>query len=596
MKKRIPWLWPALTLPVLLAGKVMSAPPPPSATQWLPPQAVAVLEITRPEALLNPLLSDAFAAAVEATPPYQKQVSTPGFEQFQEVVKLFETRLGTDWRKGVRKLAGGGILFGLTPNVGATLAVDAKDEAALKEFQGLVLDLAAGDAENRGQAGGPTSREYQGVTVWSLGGNAHTVIGNRLLLGSRPPAIRAALDLYAKSGGKSFASRPEAEAARKAALADDAIGWAFLDMKALRANPGLAKALEGSGNPLAELVLAGPRETLKHADWLAAGIHVEGDALELRLIAQGAGDASVDSPAQFAAIRGPSEGALPVPSVPRGIAGVSLHRDLHGFYAAKDKLFPERTSGLIFFENMMGIFFSGLDLTEQVLGETKPGIRVVVAEQDYDPAIGKPQTRLPAFAAILKLQRPEAFGEVIEEAWQKALGLINFTRGQKALPGLIIDRDEHLGTPYTVSSFRAPEKAGDDLHIRYNFRPTLARLGDSVILSSTDALAKDLIKALQKEAAAKTAALSKTHSVLEISGGRLASILQANRAQLVRQSIVEKGKTQEEAEAEQVVLTSIVETIKSARLSLATGDDEADATLLLRFELPAAAPDTRPGG
>ena len=40
---------------------------------------------------------------------------------------------------------------------------------------------------------------------------------------------------------------------------------------------------------------------------------------------------------------------------------------MHKFYAAKDTLFPDRTSGLIFFENMMGIFFSGRDLTDEVL-------------------------------------------------------------------------------------------------------------------------------------------------------------------------------------------------------------------------------------
>ena len=63
---------------------------------------------------------------------------------------------------------------------------------------------------------------------------------------------------------------------------------------------------------------------------------------------------------------------------------LSFYRDLHKFYAAKDKLFPERTSGLIFFENMMGIFFTGRDLTDEVLAETTPEVRFVVAEQQYD--------------------------------------------------------------------------------------------------------------------------------------------------------------------------------------------------------------------
>ena len=98
---------------------------------------------------------------------------------------------------------------------------------------------------------------------------------------------------------------------------------------------------------------------------------------------------------------------MPNLAVPRRIAAVSLYRDLHGFYAAKDDLFPERTSGLIFFENMMGIFFSGRDLTNEVLAETEPEIRVLVAQQEYDEKIGTPETQFPAFAAILRMKDPE---------------------------------------------------------------------------------------------------------------------------------------------------------------------------------------------
>ena len=85
-------------------------------------------------------------------------------------------------------------------------------------------------------------------------------------------------------------------------------------------------------------------------------------------------DGKVDTtsgPAAFAGPRDSKQGAWPNLAVPRRIAAVSLYRDLHAFYAAKDELFPERTSGLIFFENMMGIFFTGRDLTEEVLAETE---------------------------------------------------------------------------------------------------------------------------------------------------------------------------------------------------------------------------------
>ena len=112
---------------------------------------------------------------------------------------------------------------------------------------------------------------------------------------------------------------------------------------------------------------------------------------------------------------GDAEGALPILSVPRQIAGATLYRDLHAFYAAKDELFPERTSGLIFFENMMGIFFTGRDLTDEVLGETLPQIRVVVAEQAYDSAVGTPAVQVPAFAVVFREQSAMFFREVQQD-------------------------------------------------------------------------------------------------------------------------------------------------------------------------------------
>ena len=184
---------------------------------------------------------------------------------------------------------------------------------------------------------------------------------------------------------------------------------------------------------------------------------------------------------------GSREGALPNLRVPRRIAAGSLYRDLHAFYAAKDNLFPERTSGLIFFENMMGIFFTGRDLTEEVLSETRPEIRFVVARQQYDPAIGTPQVQLPAMAVVFRLRHPEQAAEMTEEAWQKAVGLVNFTRGQKADPGLILDRQSYAGIRFTVGRFSTADAKGKtELPTRFNTQPSIARLGDYLVLSSTE--------------------------------------------------------------------------------------------------------------
>ena len=173
--------------------------------------------------------------------------------------------------------------------------------------------------------------------------------------------------------------------------------------------------------------------------------------------------------------------------------------------------------------------------TDEVLAQTRPEIRFVLAEQQFDPAIGTPVVKLPAFAMILRLVDEEQFDEVAEEAWQKAIGLVNFTRGQQAMPGLIIDRPMHRDTKMTVSYFSTTDVEDKTaLDQRFNVRPTLAMPGDYLILSSTDSLARDLIDALGKEIERTAKPLDQTHSLIEIEGAQLASILEANRQTLVR--------------------------------------------------------------
>jgi hypothetical protein len=255
---------------------------------------------------------------------------------------------------------------------------------------------------------------------------------------------------------------------------------------------------------------------------------IDGDALAVDAVTDGT--IPPDGAARFSRPADGAAGTLPNLVVPRRIAAMTLYRDLNGFYADKDNLFPQRTSGLIFFENMMGIFFTGRSLTEEVFAEVGPAVRLVAAEQAYDPAVGTPAVRYPGFALVLPLRHPDRYKPVMEEAWQKALGLINFTRGQQAEPGLVIDRPVYRETKYTVAAF-TPETKEDRsaVDVRFNFSPTLAMPGGWMVLSSTEGLARDLIDALGRESDTSVGVPPPgTHSMVEIDGPQLVSILTAN--------------------------------------------------------------------
>jgi hypothetical protein len=580
-----------LVLSLILSSFALPAPAPaqtpPPAVQWVPPDAAICLHIARPKALLELLAGKDMTQTVTALPFYRSLAAQPKFNEFCNVIKFLETSLETDWRTGLARLAGGGITVAVCPPDTVVAIVDAEDEQILQKLHEIFLNITRAQAEQQGRPEKVASREYAGVTAWTFDGKeAHAIVGKRLIFASRAEGLKAVLDLRETSNGKSLAAEPAFQAAQKA-TSSQAVATVFVNLKPLLGIPNVAQLLEKQrANPLAALTFAGLAESVRNSNWLSLELNIEGKTLALRALTDGK-ITGPTNPAAFAQPQKAGDGAWPNLAVPRRIAALSLYRDLHGFYAAKDTLFPERTSGLIFFENMMGIFFTGRDLTSEVLAETEPQVRIVVAEQQYDPAAGTPAVKLPAFAAVLRLRHPEQFDKVMEEAWQKAIGLVNFTRGQKAQPGLIIDRPTYKDVKYTVASF-SPADANDAAkgQTRFNLRPTMAMPGNYLILSSTDGLARDLIDALQREAGQTVTPMTRTHSALEIDGGRVAAALGANREILVQGDMVNKGKSQQEAEAGIDMLITAVHLVDQVKLSLGADQGLTQAALSLKMNLP----------
>jgi hypothetical protein len=571
------FLLPLLSVVVSIQGEDL-----PPVAQWVPTDTPIMVEVSEPMALMGPLLSPEFGKSFTAALENGKE--NPKLQQFQAVVTVLEAQLGTDWRTALRQLAGKGLSFCVGSSGATLLTADGEDEKLLSKLNDIIWQFASSGANQQDQPETAESREYRGVKTWKIGTNeVHALLGPRLVLGNQMSFLHQVLDLRTNTGERTLASSAVFKAARDA-VGKEAVASVFLNLQTLRGAPGLKKALEEDGNPVTALLLADTKAALRNASWLALGVYVSGEKLILRTYTDGAAP-EASKWASFSTPQGVGAGLLPPLTVPGTIASLSLYRDLHSFYAAKDTLFPERTSGLIFFENMMGIFFSGIDLTEGVLSEVRPDVRVVVAKQQYDPAVGTPATQVPAFAAVLRLNEPQRFGETVEEAWQKAIGLANFTRGQKALPGLIIDKASQDGVKYTISYYRPPaDKSSGAVDTRYNFRPSLARPGDYVILSSTDALARDLIDAVKKTPSTPANTSSAANSLMEIEGPALSAILEANREPMVRKNMVDKGDSREKAENDIGVLLAALGHLDHATLTLRRDAGRPQAQLEIRFK------------
>jgi len=552
-----------------------------SASRWLPTETILALEVEDTKPLIDLLAGQDMLRTLETLPAYQSLMQQKGTLEMQALIKFVELALEMEWREVLGRLTRGGISLAVCPQDRVVLMIDAQDEAILKRLHDLMLDMVRADG------GSVASRSYHGVATWSFDGNEHhALIGRRLVFANKRAALHMALDQRRQPKKPSLAAKSTYQAAQQS-ISQERFASVYIDAETLLQVPDIAALFQSQrDNPLAALFFAGVAEAVRDSTWLALEAGIEGHVLTMQ--ARVDGRVQTDTgPAAFALPVGAGQGAQTNLTVPHGIAGLSLYRDLHRFYAAKDDLFPERTSGLIFFENMMGIFFSGRDLTDEVLAQARPSLRLVVAEQTYDPAIGTPQVKVPGFAVVLRLNDPDAYDEMVEEAWQKALGLINFTRGQQALPGLIIDRPIHSGTQFSIAYFSArDETRREQLHMRYNFRPALAMPGDYVILSSTESLARDLIDAIKTAPDDPGTMLPQTHSLLEIDGTPLASILVANQTVMVQNNMVEKGHSQAEAEKEIGMLCTLAGLVDHIRLGFGLDQGMTQASLRLGLRLP----------
>jgi hypothetical protein len=554
---------------------------------WIPEETILNFELTNPDDLFSFTLGKPIEKAVTSAPEFQALTGDAGFKEFQGVVKYLETILATDWKTALKTVFGGGGTLSVLPQNKIFLTVDSEDAELLKQLHDTIYGFAKSDAEEKGQYNRVKSKEYNGITGYSFGKNeAHCIIDNRFILSNKSEVLKSVIDNRSNSDAQSLTSHTNYKTALSK-IDPEATLKAYLRMDLLKHAEGMQKALTRNLNPMLALLLAGLPDTLSNSNWVSAGLLVDEESLSLQAITDGTLDTS--GPMSFIAAKNQTSAVLPPIQVKNQIASFSFYRDIYQFYSAKDDLFPERTSAIIFFENMMGIFFTGRDLTEEVWKEVKPEIRFVVSEQRYDPTIGTPEVQFPSFGIVFKLYNPEKFGIVVEEAWQKAIGLTNFTRGQQAEPGLLIDRPIYKEVKMTLTHFAL---SGDEdkskLDIRFNFRPTLAVYKDNLILCSTDQLAQDLIDGLEIEQKSVIETVKDTHSFVQVNGDKLATILEANRDAIVRNEMVENGKTKEEVEAEQKTIGRILQYTKQASLTVGTLQKSTQATLKLDLNLPDA--------
>ena len=76
------------------------------------------------------------------------------------------------------------------------------------------------------------------------------------------------------------------------------------------------------------------------------------------------------------------------------------------------------------------------------------------------------------------------------------------------------------------------------------------------------------------------------HSLVTVKSGPLAAVLESNRETLIRQNMVEDGKSREAAEQEVAGLFLVIKYLTELQVAAGTQADRSEMSIKLNYELP----------
>lgn len=572
----------------------------PPAARWVAADALAYVEVLRPEALIDRALSPEVRELLKAIPGLGEQLGKKEVKDLAAVADFVATSLETTAEQAVRDLTAGGIVLAVEGESGperVVLVVTPRDPAFLERAHAKLVELARSDARTKGNPNPVKTAEHRGVTAYSVGPQeAHALLEGSLVVANGGEALKAVIDRVRGESKVTPISEAEEWRSRRSSLGPDAVAFAFARLEALRKiDPERFGTEKPDGG--ATFLLGAWYETARKAPWVAACLGLEGDRLSAEVVLPRPAD-GLDGPLR-AFLPGPGRGAAQAVEVPGAILSVSLWRDLSAVWEVRDQILPPETlQGLAQLDSFAGQFFGGRDFGTGVLGALRSDWRLVVANQDYDAMDPKPDTKYPGFALLVGLDPDDReFSVRLQAAFQTFIGLVNLGAAQQKAPPLMLGSEQFEGVTISRGAYLAVEapardesrpgkgkadaKSYDAAGQRFNFSPSAAEVEHTFILSSNVALARALITSLRSERAAPA---SDATLVAEADGAQLARLVEVNRESLATQNMLQKGNARAAAEAEVDLLARLLRYLGHGRFTVHDGPDASRFAVEFRLQ------------
>lgn len=484
--------WFAFSLLFLVSPAVLAQDP----LRFVPGEAEWVTKVDRPRDILHAVEKNVLFQEAQKLAGFRELYDTTNVQQLFQLVAYFEKQLGKNRDEILDDISSGGLVIAarLTPPKGAMLVLQAKDDAKLRAFVDLSLDILTKELERQESKDKIVRKKYEGIDVGQIGPKlSFALVDGALVVTSEDKILKTVLDRRLKKAeGKSIAEAPGFADARKSAP-PKALAWTWFNLDELRKNEDFKNGLDAASlDPLQVLLFGGFTNLLKRTPTASASLLREGaDGYRIAIQAP-RGREGMGALAHMIAPTG-DKGTLPPLLPPRVISSTSYFLDLGEYWDKRVEILGEKNAkALEEGDKNLAKVLGNLKLAN-LLKAAGPHHRLVFAQQKEAPYKIKPAAPFPAFALVIDMREP-SFAKDMNTVLRSTALLATFA------VGLQLKEETYKDCEMVSYLFSETKKVeGDQQNIRFNFSPTYVACDDQFIVSATRELARDLIDTIRTQ-------------------------------------------------------------------------------------------------
>ena len=547
----------------LLSGGLALAAAKRSLAGSMPFGALAYIEAEGLGAKVRQLQKSEFYADILKSPQYKEFESTGDYTKMWAGRTMVETLIGMDLWTAAEKLLGGQLALGFYPKKGQVepetlILLRVGDIKALKKIHGRLKPFIwLSDEIERSELPG-------GVELFKLENNFFVATKDAWIVGSEDRSLL--LKSVKMLGGQASKSIAQDDSYKKflQKMGDKHLGKVFVNIPAYAKQYNQPIEVPGKlDNGGVSFLFHGIMELFAGSPYLGVTVDSGEKGFSGVSAIEGNMEAARKKYGWFFSEPG-TPGTRDIPQVAGLMGGFTFHRNIGSWYRNREKLLEERLmAGFDEFESGLGNVFPGQDVGEDIMPALGSTTTFLAAKQTFEHFEGEPGVKLPGFALIFDLDKPEN-GALFQLLFQTIVTITNITSAEQGLnrEPSVMTAVVHKGVPINTIQYLRPPK-GKRLNISYNFMPCAATVNGRFVFCTSLQLCRALVEEMSKP---QDKTRVNRNLNFELYPGALAGLAKTNRNTLVAQSI-QTGKTAKQANWEFDTLLRLVESIDVARFS-----------------------------